>query len=292
MTGVAVGSAIVGMRPVMSHQRMDFVLTAMDQLVNTTAKWHYMFGGKVTVPLTVRMIIGRGWGQGAQHSQNLQALFVHIPGLKVVMPTTPHDAKGLLISSVEDNNPVMFIEHRWLHNQVGEVPEEAYRVPIGTARVIKEGSDVTIAATSYMTLEAVRAAEILDENGINVEVIDLRSLSPMDTGCVVNSVRKTGRLVVADSGWKTGGITGELAACISEEGFSYLKAPVRRIAPPDTPTPTSFALTKKFYPGVRDFIKVIGDLLERDLTRDVDKALTCERGPPHDVPDPYFRGPF
>ena len=161
MTGVALGSALVGMRPIITHQRVDFALVAMEQMVNQAAKWHYMFGGKAKVPMVVRMIIGRGWGQGPQHSQSLQAWFAHIPGLKVVMPTTAHDAKGLLAAAIEDNNPVVFIEHRWLHNISDEVPEEYYTVPLGSARVMREGNDVTIVGTSYMALEAVRAAEHL-----------------------------------------------------------------------------------------------------------------------------------
>ena len=169
MTGVAIGSALVGMRPIMTHQRIDFALLAMEQIVNQAAKWHYMFGGRMSVPLVIRMIIGRGWGQGSQHSQSLQSWFAHIPGLKVVMPTTPYDAKGLLISSIEDNNPVVFIEHRWLYNISGHVPEGVYRVPLGQARVIKKGNDLTIVATSYMTLEALRAAEMLTEDGIRAE---------------------------------------------------------------------------------------------------------------------------
>ncbi|MCX7178069.1 MAG: alpha-ketoacid dehydrogenase subunit beta, partial [Proteobacteria bacterium] len=185
MTGVALGSALVGMRPIITHQRMDFALVAMEQMVNQAAKWHYMFGGKANVPMVVRMIIGRGWGQGPQHSQSLQAWFAHIPGLKVVMPTTAHDAKGLLAASIEDNNPVIFIEHRWLHNIADEVPAEYYTVPLGKARVMRAGSDVTIVGTSYMALEALRAAERLDEDGISAEVVDLRTIRPWDIETVL-----------------------------------------------------------------------------------------------------------
>src|SRR4030042_4368225 len=159
MTGVAIGSALIGMRPIMTHQRIDFMLLSFDQIINNAAKWHYMFGGKMKVPLTIRLLIGRGWGQGPQHSQSLHALFTHIPGLKVVMPFTPYDAKGLLVSAVRDDNPVMYIEHRWLHNITGEVHAENYTVPLGKARIVKEGSDITIAASSYMVLEAMKAAD-------------------------------------------------------------------------------------------------------------------------------------
>src|SRR6266540_875717 len=171
MTGVLVGAALRGMRPVMTHIRLEFAMLAIDQLVNQAAKWHYMFGGRASVPLVVRMVVGRGWGQGPQHSQSLQAWFAHVPGLKVVMPATPHDAKGLLISAIEDNNPVLYLEHRWLHNISGPVPEGVYRIPLGKGRIMRRGKDVTIVALSYMCLEALRAADVLAEQGIEAEVI-------------------------------------------------------------------------------------------------------------------------
>ena len=170
MTGVALGSCLVGMRPIMTHMRLEFAMTAMDQICNQAAKWHYMFGGQSKVPMTLRMIIGRGWGQGPQHSQSLHAWFAHVPGLKVVMAANAHDAKGLLVSSIEDDNPVMFLEHRWLYNISGPVPEGLYRVPLGQGRVVVEGGDVTIVACSYMTVEAYRAARMLMEVGVQAEV--------------------------------------------------------------------------------------------------------------------------
>ena len=202
MTGVAIGSAIVGMRPVMTHQRVDFALVAMEQIVNQAAKWHYMFDGQVNVPLVIRMIIGRGWGQGPQHSQSLQAMFAHVPGLKVVMPATPYDAKGLMISAIEDNNPVIVLEHRWLYGISDVVPAESYCVPLDKAHVMREGSDVTIVGLSYMSLESLRAAELLADRGISAEVIDLRSLRPLDEETILTSVRKTGNLLMADTGHK------------------------------------------------------------------------------------------
>jgi pyruvate dehydrogenase E1 component beta subunit len=217
MTGVAIGSALAGMRPVLTHQRIDFALLSIEQIVNQAAKWHYMFGGLMKIPLVIRMIVGRGWGQGPQHSQSLQAWFAHVPGLKVVMPATPHDAKGLLIASIEDDNPVIFIEHRWLYGMSGQVPEGHYTVPLGQARVARTGRDLTIAATSYMTLEALRAAERLAEEGIDVEVVDVRTLKPLDETTILGSVKKTGRLIVADTGWKTMGIGAEIVARAAEE---------------------------------------------------------------------------
>jgi len=177
MTGICIGAALSGMRPVMVHQRIDFALLAMDQLVNNAAKWHYMFDGKVSVPLVVRMIIGRGWGQGPQHSQSLHAMFAQVPGLKVVMPTTACDAKGMLIAAIEDENPVLFIEHRWLHHIKDTVPEDYYRVSLDHAGVLREGSDLTVAAFSYMTVEALIAAKLLMTfMGISLEVLDMRSV--------------------------------------------------------------------------------------------------------------------
>lgn len=289
MTGVAIGSALVGMRPIMTHQRIDFALLAMEQIVNQAAQWYYMFGGQMSIPLVIRMIIGRGWGQGTQHSQSLQALFAHIPGLKVVMPTTPYDAKGLLIASIEDNNPVIFIEHRWLHNITGYVPEEVYRVPLGRARVVREGNDVTIAATSHMTLEALRAAETLAEDGVEAEVIDIRTLKPIDETPILESVRKTGRLIVADTGWKTVGFGAEIVARIAEEAFSALKSPPKRVALDDCPTPTTPALASHYYPRAVHIVVTAKRML--GLRVDV-PAPYLTASVPLDVPDMSFTGPF
>lgn len=289
MTGVAIGAALAGARPVMTHQRVDFALLAVEQIVNQAAKWHYMFGGAMRVPLVIRMIIGRGWGQGPQHSQSLQAWFAHVPGLKVVMPTTPHDAKGLLIASIEDDNPVIFIEHRWLHNIVGPVPEGLYRVPIGQARVVREGRDLTIIGMSYMTLEALRAAELLRADGVEAEVIDLRTLRPLDEALVLDAVRKTGRVVVTDTSWRTAGFAAEVVARIAEEAFADLKVPPRRVALPECPTPTTPALAGPFYPRAGHIVAAARELLGLA----VDGALTAPAaGARLDVPDPSFTGPF
>lgn len=289
MTGVAIGSALVGMRPIMTHQRIDFTLLAMEQIVNQAAKWHYMFAGQINVPLVIRLIVGRGWGQGPQHSQSLQAWFAHIPGLKVVMPSTSYDAKGLLIASIEDNNPVIFIEHRWLYNIAGQVPTGFYRVPLGQAKVIREGNDVTVAAISYMTLEALRAAEMLMADGISAEVVDIRTLQPLDDALVLASVRKTGRLIAADTGGKTVGFSAELVARIAEEAFCDLKCPPRRVALPDCPAPTTPALANHYYPraahiatAARSMLGISSDETVVDLTTSV----------PLDVPDVSFTGPF
>lgn len=289
MTGIAIGSALVGMRPVMTHQRIDFAILAMEQIVNQAAKWHYMFGGQMCVPLVIRLIVGRGWGQGPQHSQSLQSWFAHVPGLRVIMPTTPYDMKGMMISSIEDNNPVICIEHRWLYNMTGFVPEEVYRVPLGKARVMKEGDDITIVAMSHMSLDAFHAAELLEKEGVSVEVIDIRSLRPLDTPLILESVRKTGRLIVADTSWKTGGFAGEIVAQVAEEAFGSLKAAPQRIALPDCPTPTSPALANDFYPRVRHII----DAVRQSLGDERVIPPINIREPKHlDIPDPCFTGPF
>lgn len=289
MTGVAIGSALVGMRPIMTHQRIDFALLAIEQIVNQAANWHYMFSGQMCVPLVIRMIIGRGWGQGPQHSQSLQAWFAHIPGLKVVMPATPHDAKGLLIASIEDNNPVIFMEHRWLYNIVDEVPQGVYRVPLGKARIARNGNDVTIAATSYMSLEALRAGEMLAADGIGAEVIDIRTLRPLDDALILKSVRKTGHLIVADTGWKTGGFGAEVVAKVAEEALADLKSPPRRVGLPDCPTPTTPALSSHYYPRAIHIVATA----RRMLGLSVDEGmLQMTTSVPLDVPDLTFTGPF
>lgn len=261
ITGIMMGAALAGMRPVMVHMRMDFLPMSMDQLVNHAAKWRYMFGGSIHVPLTIRCVVGRGWGAAAQHTQSLQALFVHVPGLKVVMPSTPYDAKGLLLASIADEDPVIFIEHRWLFDQVGHVPEEKYLVPIGKGIIRREGKDATVVGISHMVFEACKAAESLEKEGIDVEIIDPRSLSPLDEDLIFESVRKTGRLVIADTGWKNCGVGAEIAARVACGAFGYLKAPIRRIATADTPTPCSFELEKEFYPTSEDISSAVKKLM-------------------------------
>lgn len=289
MTGVAIGASLNGIRPVMTHQRVDFFLLAMDQLVNNAAKWYYMFGGRKSVPITIRVIIGHGWGQGPTHSQNLQAWFAHIPGLKVVMPAMPADAKGLLLSSIFDDNPVVFLEHRWLHNLEGEVDEGDVRVPLGKAKLLNSGNDLTIVSLSYMTVEAVHALDYLGSNDVSVDLIDLRTVQPVDWETIFSSVRKTGRLLVLDTGVTTGSIAGEIVAKVSTELFSFLKTAPRRIAQPDFPTPTSQALTREYYKRAEDVVLVVGEMLEKDLDP---VAVAARRTMPHDVPGDWFKGPF
>ena len=294
MTGVAIGSALVGMRPIMTHQRLDFFLLALDQLINNGAKWHFMFGGHMHVPLVIRLIIGRGWGQGPQHSQTLHSFFAHVPGLKVVAPAFPCDAKGLLISAVEDNNPVIFFEHRWLHNIHGNVSEKMYRIPIGKAHVVHEGKDLTIIASSHMTLEACRAMQWLKKDDISIEVVDLRSLKPLDKETILTSARKTGRVIITDADWKTCGLASEISTLLVEEAFDSLKAPPKRITYPDTPSPTSWALANHYYPTAKDIAIAALELMNRPTKAKelLECTLDAKMQKPLDVPDQSFLGPF
>jgi acetoin:2,6-dichlorophenolindophenol oxidoreductase subunit beta len=258
MTGVALGAAITGLRPIHIHIRVDFLLLAMNQLANMVAATSYTSAGKLNVPLVIRAIIGRGWGQGPQHSKSMQSIFAHIPGLKVVMPSRPFDAKGLLTAAIRDNNPVIFLEHRWLHYIEGEVPSQTYTVPLGKANVLREGKDVTIVATSWMNVEAFKAAEILLRvHDIDTEIIDPRTIYPLDDEPIIKSVKKTGYCIVADYDWEFCGFSAEIAARVSEKCFNNLKSPVKRIAFPHVFTPTTRPLENKFYPNAITIIREV-----------------------------------
>ena len=252
MTGVAIGASLAGLRPIHVHQRMDFLLLAMNQLINISAKSRYTYGGAVAVPLVVRSIIGRSWGQGAQHSQALHALFMHVPGLKVVAPTTPYDAKGCLVQSIRDDNPVMFIEHRLLHKyQKGYVPEAPYTVPFGKARILAEGDDLTLVGISHMVVECLRAQRCLEEVGISAEVIDPVSLSPLDMDTIGESVRKTGRLLVVDNAWTACGASAEILARVVERFQNQKEVRVRRMGFEPVTCPTTRNLENYFYPNAQ-----------------------------------------
>ena len=262
MTGAAVGAALVGMRPVVVHPRMDFMMYAMDPIINQAANWYYMNGGKASVPMVIWSIINRGGEQAAQHSQALHALFAHIPGLKVVMPSTPYDAKGLMISAIKEDNPVIYIDDRWLHSVEDEVPEEIYEVPIGRAIIRKEGSDVTLVAISYMARVAAEAVDDLAEKGIDVELIDVRTVKPIDKELLLESVKKTGRLVVADVGWKSFGVAAEISTIVVEEAFDFIRSPVVRVALPDLPAPASGPLEKAYYPTAEHILDAVQRVMD------------------------------
>jgi pyruvate dehydrogenase E1 component beta subunit len=261
LTGVVNGAAMTGMHPVLIHMRVDFLPMAMDQMVNHTAKWSYMTGGRVKVPLTIRAVVGRGWGSAAQHSQSLQAMFAHVPGLQVLLPASPYDAKGMLLGAIAGDRPTLIIEHRWLYDQKEGVPEEPYLVTAGKALVRRKGKDVTIAAASYMVHEALRAAAELDSAGISAEVLDLRSAQPFDEQAVIDSVKRTGRLIAADTGWRLCGLAAEVAAVAAEHCHGSLKAGVRRICLPPAPTPASNVLEKAYYPSHETIIAAAKELM-------------------------------
>jgi pyruvate/2-oxoglutarate/acetoin dehydrogenase E1 component len=260
MTGAAVGAALVGMRPIIVHPRMDFMLYAFDPIINMAANWYYMNGGKASVPIVFWGIINRGGEQAAQHSQALHAMFAHVPGLKVVMPSSPHDAKGLMVAAIRDPNPVVFIDDRWLYRIEEVVPEELYEVEIGRGIIRKTGKDVTLVAISYMVHEAVKAVNDLSDAGIDVELIDPRTIKPIDVDLILKSVRKTGRLVIADVGWLTCGVAAEIAALAAEHALHDLKTPVLRITLPDCPAPASISLEKVFYKTSRDILEAVKSL--------------------------------
>jgi pyruvate dehydrogenase E1 component beta subunit len=262
ITGAAVGAALVGMRSIVVHPRMDFMLYALDPIINQAANWRYMCGGQTSVPVVFWGIINRGGEQAAQHSQSLHALFSHIPGLKVVMPSTPYDAKGLLISAIKDDNPVVYIDDRWLYRQEGFVPKEIYEIKIGKGEIRKRGEDLTLVGISYMVFESIRAAQELAKEGIDIEVIDLRSAKPLDEELLLKSVKKTGRMVIADGAWKAGGVAAEVSALVSELGFKYLKAPIQRVTLPNVPAPASSVLEKEYYPDHKKIVQTVKKILK------------------------------
>ena len=282
MTGVAIGMSLAGLRPIHIHIRMDFLMLAMNQLINVAAKSHYMYGGQVHVPLVVRSMIGKSWGQGAQHSQGLHSLFMHIPGLKVVAPTNPYDAKGCLLHAIRDNNPVMYVEHRILHFQQGHVPEEPYTVSPGKARVAIQGKDITLVGISQMQLECLRAQQYLADIGIQAEVIDPIWLSPLDIDTIVESVQKTGRLCVVDNAWTSCGASAEIVAQVCERlqnvrvyrmGF----APV--ICPPTPP------LEDLFYPNAQRIAAQAYDMVNNTVNAWMPELRD-------DLKEIEFKGPF
>lgn len=261
-TGMAVGAALTGLKPIILHPRMDFFLLAADPIINQAANWSYMTGGNVNCPVVVRAIVNRGGEQAAQHSQNLATLYMHIPGLKVVMPYSAYDAKGMLIASVLDGNPVIYIDDRWLYSYEDEVPEEMYTVPLGKGITRNEGNDVSIITISYMVKEALEAAEKLAKEGISAEVVDLRSLKPLDRELIRKTVKKTKRLVIAEGVWKTAGWGAEVIATIAESSlFQELASPVVRVSLPDTPAPCSTSLENTFYKTSSDIVQAVKKII-------------------------------
>ena len=279
--GMLVGASFHGLRPIMVNQRVDFVLLALDQLINHASKWKKMFGGVQKAPVTIRLIVGRGWGQGPQHSQSMQGLFSYIPGIKVLAPATPSDAKGLLISAIEDDDPVVFIEHRRLYDQEEDVPDGIIRVPIGKANVVCEGTDVTIVTSSQMVVESKKAVDALVEKGVSPELIDLRTLRPLDKETVIKSVKKTGRLLVVDGDWADCSVSSEVIASVAENDVGCLKASPVRLTWPDMPCPTSEQLEPFFYPSAQEIYETCIKLLNKEKDAVVIKKE-----------EQVFKGPF
>ncbi len=265
IVGAAAGAAMVGMRPIAEMMFMDFILLGMEPLVNQAAKARYMFGGKATVPMVVRMPNGSGTGAAAQHSQSLETLLMHIPGIKVVAPSTPYDAKGLLVSAIRDPNPVCFLEHKLLYKIKGEVPDGEYTIPLGVADVKRSGTDITVVTSEIMVHKSLAAAERLQEEGISVEIIDPRTLRPMDTETISNSVKKTGRLLVVHEAVKTAGWAGEVMASISESpAWDYLDAPMRRLTGKDVPIPYNRLLEAAAVPQEEDIYREIRAIVHNE----------------------------
>ncbi len=284
MTGLGLGAAINGLRPIHIHIRVDFLLLAMNQLANLISSFCYGTGGKIGVPLVIRAIVGRGWGQGYQHSKSMHATFAHIPGLKVICPTTPSDAKGLMTAAIRNDNPVLIFEHRWLYWQKGEVPLESFEIPVSKGNVIRKGTDITIVATSWMNAEALKAGEILGRNGVEVEIVDPRTITPLDEDTIVESVNKTRNCIIADNDWMFCGFSAEVAAIISERCFGVLKSPVKRIGFAHTPCPTARHLENKFYPNAETIVRSVEEKLLLDR---IDLSEECFYS--HEN---RFKGPF
>jgi acetoin:2,6-dichlorophenolindophenol oxidoreductase subunit beta len=274
LTGIAIGAAAMGKRPVIVHPRNDFMFLSFDNLINMAAKWRYMFAGRAgTVPIVVRAVIGKGWGQGATHSQSLQAPLAHFPGLTVVMPAFPSDAKGLTIAALQHDGPVVILEHRALYSTTGAVSQAFAPTPIGKAIRVREGDDITIVATSFMAYEAVHAAEELARHDIEADVINLHTIRPLDEETILQSVTKTGHLIVTDTSWELCGVTSEIAALAAEKAWASLKSRVVRIALPNCPAPVSARLEEAFYPKAstiaRAALSILGENPDRvgDLAR-------------------------
>jgi acetoin:2,6-dichlorophenolindophenol oxidoreductase subunit beta len=287
MTGVAIGAAMAGMRPIHVHIRMDFLLLCMNQLINMAAKSHYMYGGQVRVPMVVRSMIGKSWGQGAQHSQGLHAMFMHVPGLKVVAPSNAHDAKGTLIAAIRDDNPVIFVEHRLLYPTEAAVPQEIYTVEPGQARVWTHGRDITIVGISNMVVECLRAAELLREVGVEAEVIDPIWLQPLDAATIIHSVERTARLLVVDNAWINCGASAEIAARVGEALGGSATPLIRRMGFAPTTCPPAPALEQHFYPNPATIAAAAHALVHPDRPGWVPDASRAMLAYQH-----AFRGPF
>ena len=261
-TGVGVGAAVTGMKPIIHHARVEFGLFAIDQIVTQAAKWNYMFGGGNKVPIVFRLAVGRQWGNGPQHTQSLYSLFGSVPGLKVVIPSSPYMAKGLLNSAIQDSNPVVYMEPRWLYGLKEQVPEEYYELPLDAARIVRKGTALTLVTYGDGIVDALKAADMLVGRGIEIEIVDLVSINPIDWKTVLDSVRKTGRLLCVDTTNEAFNIGSEIVSRVCREEFASLSAPPRQLSTPNTPCPTSTSLTEKFYPTRLDVANEVASMLD------------------------------
>lgn len=284
MTGIAIGAALGGLRPIHTHIRMDFVLLAMNQIINMASKMRYSFGGTYSVPLVIRSMIGKSWGQGPQHSQSIYPLFMNIPGLKIFAPSTPYDAKGCMIQAIRDNNPVMIIEHRLLYYQKGHVPKESYTVPFGQARILAQGSDITLVGISQMAVECLRVSKYLQEVGIEAEVIDPVSLNPLDMATIESSVRKTKRLIVVDNAWMRCGAGAEIIAQLTKR-IEPFDIKVERMGFAQVPCPTTPSLEQHFYPDGKKIASRAHSMVHPDKNEWVSEAALA-------IEEVEFKGPF
>lgn len=288
MTGIGIGMSLNGKIPVMVHQRLDFFLLAMDQLVNNASKWSVMFGGNNKIPITIRLIIGRGWGQGPTHSQNLQSWFAHIPGLKVVTPSFPSTMKNLLIDSILDPDPVIIIEHRWIHNIEEKLNINSYKKQLGKANILKKGNHITIVSSSYSTIEILKVYETLKKNKVSFEHIDLLSIKPLDIKSIYKSVKKTGKLLILDnSSHSFCSVSSEIISQLATINPKVFKEKPIVLSLPEIASPSSYFLTKKFYNSAEDLLKSVEKILKKKLKRYIKKNNLA-----HDVPDINFTGPF
>ena len=285
LTGFAIGASLNSSIPILTHQRLDFALLSLDQIINSAAKWLYMFGGQFNVPITIRMIIGRGWGQGPTHSQNLHSVFSHIPGLKVVSASMPDDVANLLYSSIFDPNPVIFLEHRWLHNSIGKFPNKLKKNELGKCKILKKGKDITLISLSYMTLECIEAAKILNKFKIDAEIVDLRTISPLDQTTIIRSLKKTRRALIADTSNSFCGISSTVASVIYQN-INNLRNKIEIVSLPFCPEPTSHQLVKHFY---NDRYTIVNKVLKMFK---INKKVKKDKSIKPDVPGEWFKGPF
>lgn len=295
LCGVAIGAAMMGKRPLISFHRVEFALLALEQIFNNAAKAHYISNGQHKVPIVIRAIVGRGWGQGPEHSQSLETLFSYIPGLKVIMPTFPNDAKGMVISAIEDENPVIILEHRWCHYITGEVEEGYIKSDLTHPTKIKSGTDFTLVASSFMVIEAIHACEELQKFGISIDLFDLRVLRPLNLEGILESVDKTGRLLTVDTGFKTLGIGSEIVSEVVSAKFKELKVAPIRMGLPDHPIPSSVGFIDGLYVDAEQIFKTVATTLGLEEKQIIQGATTLKANRmkvPLDIPDPSFKGPF